>query len=135
MVTGVLKAIVSIPNEVHRARSLKRMTTAFPTIEYLKYVEILSRELTIIQQSTLRQLIQSKTNQKTLYDRVKSVVEWVQTYDNLSVIESYATTCASIIVDRCVYCECLCAVYCVLCCDFVVLLHSGIACVVSFVCS
>eukprot|EP01034_Spumella_vulgaris_P036691 gene36691-45260_t len=98
--TGICSFLVKLPNDALRAKSVSKVTTAFPSVDSHKFIEILSRELTILQQNEIRSIATSETVRRSAWEKIKRTVEWLQTLDNATAVQTFASSHASILLDK-----------------------------------
>lgn len=101
LVTGIARFIVGKVNQFDRQRTIRRITTYFPSVDSHKYIEILAREMCILVWKEIHQVLREtkKASKRSILDRVMRVVEWMDTATNLSVVQGLACGHASKLID------------------------------------
>eukprot|EP01034_Spumella_vulgaris_P024803 gene24803-31184_t len=98
--TGICSFLVKLPNDALRVKSVSRVSTAFPSVDSHKFIEILARELTILQQDEIRSVATSEPVRRTAWEKVKRTVEWLQTLDNATPVQAYGSSLASALLNK-----------------------------------
>jgi hypothetical protein len=101
IVTGIGRALVGLANKIDRQRTIRRITTYFPTVDSHKYIEILARELSILLWKDIHAVFREtkKVSKYDILNRVMRAVEWLDTATNLSVVQGLACSHAARLVD------------------------------------
>lgn len=102
LVTSLFALVVKIPNDIDRVRTLKRITTCFPSIDSHKYIEILAREVTMLLAADIRQVLKlaKKHSKASILSMAAKAVEWLRTYDNVTPIQAYANMHSALLLSR-----------------------------------
>jgi hypothetical protein len=101
IVTGIGRELVGLANKIDRQRTIRRITTYFPTVDSHKYIEILARELSILLWKDIHVVFREtkKVSKYDILNRVMRAVEWLDTATNLSVVQGLACSHAARLVD------------------------------------
>lgn len=101
LVTGIGKFLLGLANNFDRQRTIRRITTYFPSVDSHKFIEILARELTILLWKDIHAVLREtkKASKLSILNRVMRAVEWMNTSTNLSVVQGFACGHASLLID------------------------------------
>ena len=107
LVTGIGKFLIGIPHTLERQRTIRRITTYFPSVDSHKYIEILARELTMFLAKDIRAVLREtkRSSKASILERVMKVVEWMNTATNLSAVQGYACGHAARLIDTMMCCD------------------------------
>jgi hypothetical protein len=85
-----------------RQRTIRRITTYFPSVDSHKFIEILARELTLFLAKDIHSVLRETKKQpkQSIVDRVMRVVEWMNTATNLTVVQALACGHAAKLIDK-----------------------------------
>lgn len=101
IIIGIGQYLVQLPHKLERQRSIRRITTCFPSVDAHKFIEMVARELTIYLEKEIKAVLRQAKSQtkKSILARVMKAVEWLQTADNLSPVQGYACGHAARLID------------------------------------
>lgn len=106
LATGLLNFLVKTKNDIDRTNYVRRITTSFPSVDSQKFVEILSRELCLLQEDSIVEVhFAAMATKSTLWDKISTAVEWLSTYDNASSVQQLAYCHSGMLIDRLMRCE------------------------------